>query len=104
MSFNIDSVLGDMLSAVKNSAGADWDAVNAHARRVLQDEKESLVELAEQRLQGDITEEELKSELGDERDTIEAEFQAIQGMTKPMAQKAANAVIKILLDAIRAAL
>jgi len=103
MSFNMNSVLGDMLIAVKGSIEADWNTVNVYVKRVLQNEKEILAELAEQRLQGDITEAELESELEDERETIEAEFQAIQAMTKAMAQKAANAAVKVLFDAIRAA-
>ncbi len=103
MSFDIEAVLGDMLSAMKDSVDADWDDIKGYAKQVLENEKESLAELAEQRLRGDITEEELKSELDDEKDTVESEMKAIQVMTKAMAQRAANAVIDVLFKAIKAA-
>ena len=104
MSFDIDAVLGDMLIAVKDSVDADWDDVKGYAKQVFENEKEALAELAEQRLRGKITEEELKSELDDEKDTVEAELKAIQVMTKAMAQRAANAAMDVLSKAIKAAL
>ena len=104
MSFDIDAVLGDMLTAVKDLVDADWDDVKGYAKQVFENEKEVLAELAEQRLRGEITEEELKSELDDEKDTVEAELKAIQVMTKAMAQRAANAAMDVLSKAIKAAL
>ncbi len=104
MSFDIDAVLGDMLAAMKDSVDADWDDIKGYAKQILENEKESLVELAEQRLHGEITEEELKSELDDEKDTVEAEMKAIQVMTKATAQRATNAAIDVLFNAIKAAL
>lgn len=104
MSFDIDAVLGDMLSAVKDSVGSDWNDIEGYAKQVLENEKDMLAELAEQRLRGEITEDELKSELDDERDTVQAEMQAIQVMTTAMAQRAANAAMDILFNAIKAAL
>ena len=71
MSFDIDTVLGDMLVAVENSIDSDWDNVKGYAKQVLENEKETLAELAAQRISGDLTEEELKSEI---RSTTEAEL------------------------------
>ena len=104
MSFDIDLVLGDMLSAMKDSVDADWDDIKGYAKQVLENEKEALADLAEQRIRGEITEEELQSELEDEKDTVEAEMKAIQVITKAMAQRAANAAIDVLFKAIKAAL
>jgi len=104
MSFDIDAVLGDMLTTVKDSVDADWDDVRGYAKQVFENEKEALAELAEQRLRGEITEEELKSELDDEKDTVEAELKTIKVMTKAMAQKAANSAMDVLFNAIKAAL
>lgn len=104
MSFDIDAVLGDMFSAVKDSVDSDWDDIAGYVEEVLKKEKAMLLDLAEQRLRGDITDDELKSELDDEKDTVEAEMKAIQVMTKAMAQRAANAVIDVLYKAIKAAL
>ena len=104
MSFDIDATLTDMLSAMKDSVESNWDEIEGYAKTVLENEKEMLAELAEQHLRGDITEAELKSELDDEKDTLEAEMKAIQVMTKAMAQKAANAAMDVLFNAVRAAL
>lgn len=104
MSFDIDAVLGDMLSAMKDSVDTEWDEIEGYAKQILDNEKDALSELAEQRLRGEITEEELKSELDDEKDTVEAEMKAIQVMTKAMAQRAANAALDVLYNAIKAAI
>lgn len=104
MSFDIDAVLGDMFSSVKDCVDSDWNDIAGYVKEVLEIEKEVLLDLAEQRLRGDITDDELKSELDDEKDTVEAEMKAIQVMTKVMAQRAANAVIDVLYKAIKEAL
>jgi uncharacterized protein YbjQ (UPF0145 family) len=101
MSFNIEAVLGDMLTAVKNSVGSDWGDIEGYAKQVIENEKEMLADLAEQRLRGDLTEDELKSELEDEKDTIKAEMMAIWVMTKATAQRAANAIIDVLFKVIK---
>jgi hypothetical protein len=104
MSFDIEAVLGDMLDAVKGSVDADWDDVKGYAKQVFENQKEALKVLAEQRLRGELSDEELESELEDEKDTLEAELKAIQVMTKAMAQRAANAAVDVFFNAIRAAL
>ena len=104
MSFDIDAVLDDMLTAMKGSIDADWDEVKGYAKKILQNEKEALANLAEQRLRNEITEEELKSELEDEKDTVEAEMKAVHVMTKAMTQRSVNAAIDVLFNAIKAAI
>ena len=104
MNFDINAALNDMLMAMKDSVDADWGDVEGYAKQVLENEKEALANLAEQRLQGEITEEDLKSELEDEKDTVEAEMKAIRVMTKAMAQRAANAAMNELFNAIKVAL
>ena len=104
MSFDINAVIGDMLIAIKHSVGADWKDIGGYAKQILENEKEALARLAEQRLQNEISEEEWKSELEDEKDTVEAEMKAVQVMTKAMAQRAANAAMDVLYKAIKAAL
>ena len=104
MNFDINAVLGDMLTAMKDSVDTDWEDIGGYAKQVLENEKEALANLAEQRLQNEITDEELQSELKDERDTVEAEMKAIQVMTKAMAQRATNAAMDVLSKAITAAL
>jgi len=104
MSFNINNVINDMVSAMKNSVESDAEDISGYAQQVLQGEKETLQELAELRLNGQITDEELKSELQDEKDTVEAQMLALVVMNKAMIQKAANAAMDVLFKAVKTAL
>lgn len=104
MSFNIETVMGDMLTAMKNSIDKDWDDIEDYAKLILENEKKALNNLAQQRLRNEITDEDLKSELDDEKDTIEAEMKALKVITKAMAQRATNAAMEILFNAIKIAL
>ena len=104
MSFNINNVINDMVSVMKNSVESDAEDISGYAQQVLQGEKETLQELAELRLNGQITDEELKSELQDEKDTVEAQMLALVVMNKAMIQKAANAAMDVLFKAVKTAL
>jgi len=104
VSFDINAVLKDMLAAVKDTVGEDWGDIKDYAQQVLKNEKEMLDELAKQRLRGEITDEELLSELDDERDTVAAELRAIAAMNKAMAQGAAKAAMGVLFNAVKVAL
>jgi len=104
MSFDFNAVIGDMLAAMKESVDTDWDDVQGYAKQVIENERETLLELADQRLAGLLTDEELKSELEDEKATVAAQLKAVQVMSKAMAQRAANAAMDVLFNAVRAAL
>ena len=60
--------------------------------------------IAQARLTGEIDDDDVKSQLADEKDTLRAALLACKVKGKVAAQKAANAAIKVLADAIKATL
>lgn len=104
MGFNIDAVLAEMLGAVKDSVEGDWDDLQGYAKQIFENEKAMLAELAGQRLRGEINDDELQSELDDEKMTIEAELKALNVISQAMTQRAANAAMDVLYQAIKLAL
>jgi hypothetical protein len=104
MTFDLDQTLSDMLDAISGVVASDWPKVNSCVNKALQDEKDALEAIANARLNGEIDDEEVKSQLADEKEALKAALLVCKIKTKAMAQKAANAAIKVLTDAIKVAL
>ncbi|RIH63465.1 hypothetical protein D1164_19505 [Mariniphaga sediminis] len=104
MSFNIDAVVSDMASAIKDVTGSHWNKVKGTADQFLQNRKESLALIAELRITGELSEEKFKSRLQDEKLIAEAQLNALAVISKAIAQKAANAAIEVLEKAAKTAL
>jgi len=103
MSFNIDSTIEDMVAAVKGIVDKDKDKIKGYARQIFDEEKQTLNQLALLRVSGQITDEELQSELEDEKDTVQAQLLALNVLNKATAQRAANAALNVLYNAVIAA-
>jgi hypothetical protein len=103
MSLNIDQTLNDMGAAVAGVVAGDWPKVKACIEAALQEEKSALVAIAKARLAHEIDEDEMKSQLDDEKEALQAALLVCQIETRIMAQTAANAAIKVLTDAIKLA-
>lgn len=104
MSFDIDSTIGDMISAMSEVISGEWPNVKDCIKLALQDEKHALADIARARLDNEIDDEDMKSQLEDEKIALEAALLACQVRAKVMAQKAANAAIDVLKEAISLAL
>lgn len=104
MSFDINSVVADMTAAVTNIAKEEGGDVSDSAKRILDAEKESLKELSEARLKGEIDDTIFERELEREKKVVEAELLTITIMTKAMAQKAVNAALDIFVKAVKIAI
>jgi len=104
MSFDIEATIKSMLEAMKGVVGDNWKDVGSYAGQILQNKKEVFRQLVEEKLRGDITEDEFASELEDEKDTFEAELDALNVLKKAMIQKAVNAALDVLYKAIKMAL
>ena len=104
MEFDIDKTFGDMLDAMSGVVTEDWPKIKSCVNKALQDEKDALEAIAKARLDGEIDDEDLNSQLADEREALKAALLVCKVKTKVMAQKAANAAIKVLTDAIKVAL
>lgn len=99
--FDINEVLAQMLGTVKDTVTDNWEEVKSVANEFLNRRKERLELLAELTLTGDLTIEKLKSRLEDEKLVFEAELHAIAIISKAIAQKAANAALDVLYNAIK---
>jgi hypothetical protein len=104
MKFDINEVIAEMVAAVKDVVGENWNEVLTVANQFLQNRKERLELLAELRISGDITKKRFESRLKDETLIAEAEFHAIAVISKAIAQKAANAVMEVLENAVKTAI
>jgi hypothetical protein len=104
MKFDINEVIAEMVAAVKDTVGENWNEVLSVANHFFQMKKERLELLAELRIAGDITQKRFESRLKDEKLIAEAEFHAIAVISKAIAQKAANAAIEVLENAVKTAI
>lgn len=104
MIFNINSVLSEMLAAMKRALDGDWDSVKFTANQFLERHKQRFKLLADLRISGDIPEVTFQARLTDEKLLLEAEINAMTVITKTMAQNAANAAINALKIAVSLAL
>lgn len=103
MSFNIDQVLKDMADAVSDAVKEGTGDIKTSAEEILDSEKESLKELGEARLRGDIDQAVFDREIEREKKVVEAELLTIKIMTKALAQIAVNAAIEVFVKAVKAA-
>lgn len=104
MPFDINTVLINMKDAAIDAVKDDMEIIPAYLMQIFENEKDSLYYLAEARITGVISEEEFLSELDREKKVLEVQMLTISIMTKAVAQKAINAAINALKDAIRLAL
>ena len=104
MTFDINSVVSDMLSAMKGKIDGDWDSVKFNANQFLERDKERFKLLADLRISGSIPEITFQSRLTIEKMVIEGELNALEVITKTIAQNAANAAINALKMSVSLAL
>ena len=104
MSFDIDQVLRDMADAISDAVKEGAGDIKAFAKEIVNAEKDSLKELGEARLRGEIDDAVFEREIEREKKVVEAELLAIKIMTKALAQKAVNAAIEVFVKAVKAAI
>lgn len=102
--FDINEAFAQIMNEVKKIVKNDWDAAAQEVSGILQRRKDRLALLADSFVKGEITERRFLARLKDEKLLVEAEMHAIVVMKKAVAQKAANAAIKIITDMAKAAL
>lgn len=101
MSFDISSAIGEMAGAMQASVAEDAGDIAQFAQRVLMNQKDSLAELAQARLDGDLDEEEFTDELKREMLVTETELLALTVMGKAAIQKAIQAATSVLLSLVK---
>ncbi len=100
MAFDINEVIAQMLGAVKISVKDDWKLVKETASAFLQTRKDRLELLASLRLNNEISKKFFLKRLEDEKKILESELHAVAIITKAIAQRAANAALDVLSNAV----
>ena len=103
MSFDIESVSKQMVSAISDFVKDDVGEIKQYADTIIKNEKDSLKELAEARIQGQITDDVFDREIEREKKVVETELLTIRLMTKASAQKAVNSAVNVFVAAVKAA-
>ena len=104
MKFDFEETSKNMLAAAAGVLTGQWQGIRACVEQVFADEKAALEAIAAARLAGDIDDDEVASQLEDEKETLTAQLLVCQVKTKVAAQQAVNAALKVLTDAIQVAL
>ena len=103
MAFKIGEVLNDMAAAAAKVLGSDWPKAGACLKIALRNERDALKDIAQARIDKKITNAEMREQLADEKETVKAALLTCEVIGKVAAQKAVNAAVRVLVDAIRAA-
>ncbi|MCB9165211.1 MAG: hypothetical protein H6590_01230 [Flavobacteriales bacterium] len=104
INFDINEVVAGIAEAVSGSVGSDWNDVKPILADFIQRNQSRWTLLVELRLEGVLDEDEFLQRLKDEERLLESQLHAIIVIKKVVAQNAANAAIKVLKDAVKAAL
>lgn len=104
MSFEIEAVLKEMSSAMRDAVEDDASDIRSYAAQVLQNEKDSLQELGEARIRGEISASVFDAEIEREKKVVEVELLTLQIMTDAAAEKAVNAALNVFVEAVKKAL
>jgi hypothetical protein len=104
MAFDIDQTLKQMGTAMASVLAGEWPKVQACVTQALQAERDVLSAIAEARLAGEIDDDELKSQLEDEKGALQAALLVCKISAEVMAQQAVNAAMRVPADAIDVAL
>ena len=103
MSFNAEQTEKDMLASVQAVMGGEWPKIRDAMQQVLQDEREALQKIAVAYAAGKINDDDLKSQLEDEKDTFKAGLSMVKAVSTAAMQKAVNAAIDTFWKAVSAA-
>src|SRR5215472_16719235 len=104
MAVDLEAIFRAAISAATGQLKSGAPEVQAYLQKVMNDHKQTLLKLAQQRLQKQITDQDLQDELDDEKVAIASELQGAQTIAAAVAQNAANAAISALQSAISAAI
>ncbi len=104
MAFELNEVVAQMLGAVKSTLKDDWKLAKETASTFLQTRKDRLELLVSLRLNNEINQKFFLKRLEDEKKIFESELHAVAIITKAAAQRAANAALEVLQNAVSAAL
>ena len=101
MGFNFDEVFNDIVSAFSDNLKEGGDEAIGYGKKVLEERKAGLENISKIYADKFATlAKQYKSELEDEKTTLEAQLLAEQVIAKSAAQKAINAAMDLLVGAV----
>jgi len=104
MAFNFENTFRDMVRAGKEIIEGDLPDLKAKLEEILNNEKTMLKEIAEARISGEITDEDLLSQIEDEKITMENGILMLEVEAKVTLQNSINTAINVLNSAIEKAI
>jgi hypothetical protein len=101
---DLTKLLSDMLNAAKGELGEKWPIAKDYAETEFKKIGEQILLIEKRKLTGEITEEEAKLLLHMQANASKAVLLAIEGIGLLTAEAAINAVLKVIKDAVNAAI
>ncbi|MEA3449033.1 MAG: hypothetical protein U9Q98_11410 [Bacteroidota bacterium] len=101
---NSDNILKEMFSALKLQLGDEYKRAQKQIDIILEMREQRLKKLVDKRISGEISAADFSSYLEDENDALVAEFNTATVIGKAAAQRAVNAALNVLNNAIDKAL
>ena len=98
---DFDNLFEDMIAAMKSKIGESGAKAGTYLKQVMGKNKETIKELTEYYLNGDLTEAEYKEEMKDNMTTLENELLNLKIMKKKTIENVVNAGIDVLMNSIR---
>lgn len=101
MKLDVDQVMADMLTAMKNSIKKDGGKTKRLTGELFKNQKERFELYAELRITNEITQEQFESRLEDNKQIMEAELEAAIVISKVATQNAVNAALDVFNKAVK---
>lgn len=98
---DIEAILKQMAAAANDAVKDDVGEIADYAKQIVENEKESLEELARARIRGEIDDAVFDHELEREKQVVKTELLAVQIMTEAAAQKAVNAAMDAFKKSVK---
>ncbi len=102
MSIDIGKLFGDMAKSASTSLGEGGEAVGNEMKNILEGNKKSIAALIQAKTNKTISEETFEKELAREKSVLEAELIGLEIQAKAAIQKAVNAAMTTLKQAVSA--
>lgn len=104
MNIDIGNLFKEMAATAGKSLQGEAENLSGEVLSVLDKNRESIAELVAARSNGDINEEEFNVELQREKAILEAEMLSLEIVSKSAVQKAMNAAMDTLTNAVKMAI
>ncbi len=103
MALDFDDILDRMLNAARETLQEKWPLVASTARERFQDLAQVLINIEQDKLSGDLTEDEAKELMEMHQNAVKTALEEIKGIGKLLAEAVINAVLRAVRDIVNSA-